>query len=186
MPDRSLIPIEHVEKKIYLIRGHKVMLDGDLAALYGVTTGNLNKAVSRNIDRFPKDFMFRLNQKEYRSLRFQIGILKRGEHSKYLPRVFTEQGVAMLSSVLRSKRAVQVNIVIMRAFVKLREMVSAHKELALKLEELERKIQSHDAQIQNIFEAIRSLMEPPEKPRRLIGFNPEGDVVRDRGLVKLA
>jgi hypothetical protein len=154
------------------------MLDSDLAELYGVTTGNLNKAVSRNKDRFPMDFMFQLGREEYDSLKFQIGILKRGKHSKYLPRVFTEQGVAMLSGVLHSKRAALVNIAIMRAFVKLRELISAHKELAAKLAELERKVEGHDQHIHSLFEAIYRLMEPeksqeePEEPKPQIGFFP--------------
>ncbi|MFC1679755.1 ORF6N domain-containing protein, partial [Elusimicrobiota bacterium] len=144
-------------------------------ALYGVTTFNLNKAVKRNIGRFPDDFMFQLTKNEYRALRFQIGILEKGRHSKYLPRVFTEQGVAMLSSALRSKRAIRVNIVIMRAFVRLRQMVSAHVELAAKLAELERKIEMHDESIRSLFEAIREFMAPPERPRPRIGFKPKLD-----------
>jgi hypothetical protein len=161
------IPAERIEKAILLVRGQKVMLDRDLAELYGVTTGNLNKAVKRNLDRFPPDFMFQLKQEEYESLRFQFGILKKGQHSKYLPYAFTEQGVAMLSSVLRSKRAVHVNIEIMRAFVRLRQFLSTHKELEQKLEEMEMK---YDEQFQVVFEAIRQLMTPPDPPRKRIGF----------------
>jgi hypothetical protein len=161
------IPAERIEKAILLVRGQKVMLDRDLAELYGVTTGNLNKAVKRNLDRFPPDFMFQLKQEEYESLRFQFGILKKGQHSKYLPYAFTEQGVAMLSSVLRSKRAVHVNIEIMRAFMRLRQFLSAHKELEQKLEEMEMK---YDEQFQVVFEAIRQLMTPPDPPRKRIGF----------------
>jgi len=161
------IPAERIEKAIVLVREQKVMLDRDLAELYGVTTGNLNKAVKRNLDRFPPDFMFQLKQEEYESLRFQFGILKKGQHSKYLPYAFTEQGVAMLSSVLRSKRAVNVNIEIMRAFVRLRQFLSAHKELKQKLEEMEMK---YDEQFQVVFEAIRQLMTPPDPPRKRIGF----------------
>ena len=161
------IPVESIEKAIFLIRGHKVMLDADLAELYGVTTGNLNKAVRRNLDRFPPDFMFQLKKEEYESIRFQFGILKKGQHSKYLPRAFTEQGVAMLSSVLRSKRAVQVNIEIMRAFVRLRQILGAHKALERKLEEMEMK---YDEQFRVVFEAIRQLMTTPEPPRKKIGF----------------
>ncbi len=168
---KSIIPAVTIERRIYLIRGHKVMLDSDLAELYDVTTGNLNKAVTRNIDRFPADFMFRLSREEYNSLRFQFGILKRGGHSKYPPHVFTEQGVSMLSSVLKSKRAIHVNIAIMRAFVKLRETLTLHKELAGKLGLLENKIAKHDEEIQSIFEAIRQLIShPPEKPKKQIGF----------------
>ena len=161
-----------IEKKIYLIRGHRVMLDRDLAELYKVETFNLNKAVKRNIDRFPQDFMFQLNKTEAQNLIFQFGISSWGGIRK-LPYAFTEQGVAMLSSVLRSKRAVQVNIAIMRAFVRLKTILSTHKELAHKLNELEHKIERHDTEIQSIFEAIRQLMAPPaEKPGRRIGFHP--------------
>ena len=164
---KDLIPIERIEQAILLIRGQKVMLDVDLAKLYGVTTFNLNKAVKRNLDRFPEDFMFQLNYQEVRNLIFQFGISSWGGTRK-LPRAFTEQGVAMLSSVLKSKRAVQVNIEIMRAFVKLREMLASHKDLALKLAEMEKK---YDSQFKVVFDAIRELMtpiEPPPKPR--IGF----------------
>jgi phage regulator Rha-like protein len=170
---KPLIPEEVIERKIYLIRGQRVMLDSDLAKLYGVEVKQLKRQVRRNIDRFPSDFMFQLLKEEYESLRRHFGTLKRGEHSKYLPYVFTEQGVAMLSSVLTSKRAVQVNITIMRAFVKLREMLSTHKELAHKLEQLERKIEKHDEEIKVIFDAIRQLMTPPEPKRKKIGFRRE-------------
>jgi len=169
---KALLPIEVIERKILLIRGKKVMLDSDLAELYGVETFNLNKAVKRNIDRFPEDFMFQLTKEEADSLRFQIGMSKtkgRGGR-RYLPYAFTEQGVAMLSSVLNSERAVHVNIAIMRAFVKLREILSINKELAHKLAQLERKIEKHDEEIRLIFDAIRQLMTPPEPKRRRIGF----------------
>lgn len=166
----NLVPIERVENKIFFIRGQKVMIDRDLAGLYGVTTFNLNKAVKRNIRRFPDDFMFRLTPEEYRSLRFQIGILEKGRHSKYLPHVFTEQGVAMLSSVLRSERAILVNIVIMRAFVRLRRIFSTHKELARKLDELQGKVGKLDSEVQAIFQAIRQLMAAPEQKTKKIGF----------------
>jgi hypothetical protein len=158
-----------VEGKILLVRGRKVILDRDLAELYKVETFNLNKAVKRNIDRFPSDFMFQLTSEEADSLRFQIGMSKatgRGGR-RYLPYVFTEQGVAMLSGVLNSKRAVQVNIAIMRAFVKLREMIASHKDLEKKLSELEKKF---DGQFQIVFEAIRQLMVIEEKPKKKIGF----------------
>jgi predicted RNA-binding protein len=161
------ILVERIEKAILQIRGQKVILDRVLAEMYGVTTGNLNKAVRRNLDRFPPDFMFQLKQEEYESLKFHFGILKRGQHSKYLPCAFTEQGVAMLSNVLRSKRAVHVNIEIMRAFVRLRQILGAHKELEGKLEEMEIK---YDEQFRVVFEAIRQLMTPPEPPRKKIGF----------------
>ncbi|MEK6538794.1 MAG: ORF6N domain-containing protein [Nitrospirota bacterium] len=169
---QDLIPAERIAEKIFLIRGKKVMFDRDLAALYGVTTGNLNKAVKRNIERFPEDFMFPLTREEYTALRFHFGSLKRGVHSKYLPLVFTEQGIAMLSGVLKSKRAVRVNIAIMRAFVKLREMLSTHKELAFQFRELERKVDKHDGEIQAIFKAIQRLMAEPEKPKAKFGFHP--------------
>lgn len=158
---------EALEHRIYFIRGQRVMLDRHLAELYAVSTKNLNKAVVRNLDRFPQDFMFQLSRAEYLSLRFQIGTLKKGQHSKYLPRVFTEQGVAMLSGVLRSKRAVHVNIGIMRAFVKLRRLIASYPGLARRLDELESK---YDAQFKEVFDAIRSLMVPPTEPRRSIGF----------------
>ncbi len=157
------------------MRGQKVMLDSDLADLYGVTTFNLNKAVKRNTDRFPTDFMFQLADTEYRSLTFQTGISKGGKRGgrRYLPYAFTEQGVAMLSSVLRSKRAVLVNVAIMRAFVKVREMMAAHKDLAQKLEKLERRFDKHDGQFKMVFGALRKLIEVPEPPRRRIGFLAE-------------
>jgi hypothetical protein len=161
------IPVERIEKAILLIRGEKVILDRTLAELYGVETKQLNRAVRRNIRRFPSDFMFELTKKEFESLRYQFGTLKRGEHSKYLPLAFTEQGVAMLSSVLNSNRAIEVNILIMRAFVRLRGMISSHKELLLKLEDMEKK---YDEQFRVVFEAIRQLMTPPEPARKKIGF----------------
>ena len=167
MNEKAVIPVEQIESIILLIRGQKVILDHGLAELYGVTTGNLNKAVKRNIDRFPNDFMFQLTAEEYKSLRFHFGILEKGRHSKYLPYAFTEQGVAMLSSVLKSKRAVQVNIEIIRAFVRLRRMLSAHKGLERKLIAVEKK---YDEQFKVVFDAIRALMAPPEKPRKKIGF----------------
>jgi phage regulator Rha-like protein len=153
-----------------MVRGNKVILDADLAELYGVETRVLKQAVRRNKKRFPADFMFELTKEENQSLRSQNVILERGKHSKYLPFAFTEQGVAMLSSVLNSERAIEVNIEIMRAFVRVREMLGAHRELATKLKELENRIQYHDEEIQTIFEAIRQLMTPPEKPRKKIGF----------------
>ncbi|MFA5804955.1 MAG: ORF6N domain-containing protein [Melioribacteraceae bacterium] len=159
-----------IENKILIIRGQKVMLDKDLAKLYGVETFNLNKAIKRNIDRFPNDFMFQLSKEEFSNLIFQNGISSWGGTRK-LPYAFSEQGVAMLSSVLRSERAVQVNIQIMRAFVKLREIISTHKELAQKLKELELKIESHDENITAIFEAINQLLIPEEKLKRKIGFD---------------
>ncbi|MBN3032893.1 MAG: ORF6N domain-containing protein [Candidatus Saganbacteria bacterium] len=167
----ELVPIERIENKIYLIRGQKVMLDRDLAELYGAATFNLNKSVKRNTTRFPADFMFQLSRKEYAALRFQIGMLKRGRHSKYLPYAFTENGVAMLSSVLHSERAVQVNISIMRAFTRLRHILSSHKELARKIEALEKKHDKHEIEIATVFKVLKKLMEPPPaKPVKRIGF----------------
>jgi hypothetical protein len=169
----QLVPLESIERRIFLIRGHKVLLDSDLAALYGVTTGNLNKAVTRNVSRFPQDFMFRLTRTEFDHLRSQIGISSSWGGRRYLPRAFTEQGVAMLSTVLKSRRAIQVNIAIMRTFVRLREILATHKDLARKLEALERK---YDAQFKVVFDAIRELMTPSPPPsQRQIGFRPEAD-----------
>ena len=168
---------EEIGNAILLIRSQKVMLDRDLARLYGVETKALKRAVQRNIDRFPADFMFQLTPEENDSLRFQFGTLKRGQHSKYLPLVFTQEGVAMLSGVLRSPRAIQVNVAIMRAFVRLRETLSLHKELAHKLADLERKIENHDENIRTLFDAIRQLMTPPETPHREIGFHVKEDAV---------
>jgi len=153
----TLIPIERVENKIYLIRGQKVMLDRDLAELYEVLTKNLNKAVRRNIKRFPLDFMFQLTKDEYDSLRFQSGTLKRGRHSKYLPYVFTQEGIAMLSSVLKSERAILVNIAIMRAFVRLNRILSSHIEVSKKLKELENKTLKNEKDIQVVVKVIREL-----------------------------
>jgi hypothetical protein len=171
---KALIPVELIEKKILLIRGEKVMLDADLAELYQVATFNLNKAVKRNIDRFPQDFMFQLTKQEADSLRFQIGMSKtegRGGR-RYLPYVFTEHGVAMLSTVLNSERAVKVNIEIMRAFVRLRQMLASNAELARKLDALEKK---YDAQFKVVFDAIRQLMTPPVTKKRKIGFRSGDD-----------
>lgn len=157
----SVVPSEKIERRIYLIRGHKVMLSLDLAELYGVEPKVLAQAVKRNIERFPSDFMFQLTWGEAKRLRSQSVTLKQGQHLKYRPYAFTEQGVAMLSSVLRSRQAVQVNIAIMRAFVKLRQMALTHGELAKKLAELEKRTSKHDKEIQQIFETIYELMNPP-------------------------
>jgi hypothetical protein len=166
--------LARVEGLIYEVRGRRVMLDSDLAALYGVETRELNQAIHRNLQRFPEDFMFQLDDDEFDSLRSQIVILKtgRGQHRKYLPKVFTEQGVAMLSGVLKSPRAIRVNIEIMRAFVRLRRALTHNRELAEKLVELEQKVAIHDESIRAIFDAIRRLIEGPILPRRRIGFHP--------------
>ena len=167
--------VECVDRLIYLVRGHKVMLDSDLAELYGVKTEALNQAVKRNRGRFPKDFMFQLSAAETRSLRSQFVISNNGRGGRrYLPYVFTELGVAMLSSVLQSERAIQTNIAIMRAFAQMRQMAANNKELAKKFLELERRLEGHDQQIHALFEAIRQLIGLPEPPRRRIGFHAEG------------
>lgn len=166
-----------IEGRILLLRGHKVVLDKDLAELYGVETKALNRAVKRNLDRFPEDFMFRLTARESESLRCQIGTSSLRSQSvtsnrggrRYLPYAFTEQGIAMLSSILNSKRAIHVNIEIMRAFVRLRRMLTSNAELARKLEELEKK---YDAQFKVVFEAIKQLMLPDDgPPKERIGFH---------------
>jgi hypothetical protein len=185
----EIIPATQIAQSIYLLRGQKVMFDFDLAALYGVETRVLNQAVKRNAARFPDDFMFRLSAAEVRCLRSQAVILDRQGVDKqklthtssptvmssrgvrYRPYAFTEQGVAMLSSVLNSERAVKVNIAIMRAFVKLRRTLETNRELARKFSELEKRVGKHDEEIGAILEAIRQLMAPPETPRREIGFH---------------
>ena len=167
--DKGLVPIELIQSKIIVLRDEKVMIDRDLAELYSVETKQLKRAVRRNIDRFPADFMFELTREEYNSLRSHFGTSSWGG-TRYLPMVFTEQGVAMLSSVLNSKRAIEVNIAIMRAFVQLRKISSSQKQLAQKLHEIEARLGDHDESIGAIFEAIQQLMAPPERPRKKIGF----------------
>ena len=167
MSKNPIVPAESIENCIYLLRGQRVLLDDDLAMLYEVDTKTLNRAVKRNRRRFPEDFMFQLSTKEFESLRYQFGTSKRGGR-RYPPYAFTEQGVAMLSSVLNSKRAIQVNIEIMRAFVRLRQMLSSNADLARKLATLEKK---YDTQFKVVFDAIRELMTPPDsKKKRSIGF----------------
>lgn len=175
----QLVPVEHVERLIHLARGEKVLLDADLAKLYGVETKTLNRAVKRNRTRFPQDFMFQLTTEEAVALRCQIGTSKPGRGGRrYLPYAFTEQGVAMLSSVLRSERAVQVNVAIMRAFVSLRRMLAGNHALARRLAELECRLEGHDASIRSLFEAIRQLMAPPPAPPKPeIGFHVKEDSV---------
>ena len=189
---KEIIPVERIASSVYLFRGQKVLLDFDLAALYGVATKVLNQAVRRNRERLPSDFMFQLTAEEFASLkaRFASGTAqgagnqrvrsnwsqfvtssRRYRGKKYRPYAFTEQGIAMLSSVLNSERAVKVNIAIMRAFVKLREALETNRELAQKFAELEQRVGKHDEEISAIIEAIRQLMTPPEKPRREIGFH---------------
>ena len=178
---KSLVIVEEVSRHILLVRGCRVMLESDLAKLYGVPTFRLNEQVKRNRRRFPDDFMLQLTKEEIAALRSQIAMLKtggRGQHSKYRPYVFTEQGVAMLSGVLNSERAIAVNIAIMRAFVKIREVLASHKDLAKRLETIERHLAGHDVQlgkqakeIRSVFEAIHQLMEPPVRPKPQIGFH---------------
>ena len=165
---KGLVPVERIVKCIYLIRDKKVMMDRDLADLYGVETAQLKRAVKRNIERFPDDFMFELTKQELEDWRCQFGTsngVKMG--LRYLPMVFTEQGVAMLSSVLRSQRAISVNIQIMRTFTQLRQMLSTHKELKMKIEDMEEK---YDSQFKIVFDAIKQLLETESKPTKRIGF----------------
>jgi phage regulator Rha-like protein len=168
---KELISAESITSRIYFIRGHRVLLDRDLAELYGVETKQLKRAVRRNIDRFPPDFMFELTIKEYNSLRCHFGTLEgKGKHSKYLSMSFTEQGVAMLSTVLNSKQAIQVNIAIMRAFVNMRTLLANNKEFAEKLKVIEGQLAEHDEQFRLVFEAIKQLLKEDNKPQRKIGF----------------
>src|SRR5215813_5713364 len=198
---KEIIPAEQIALRIRHLRGKKVLLDFDLAALYGVATKALNQAVKRNRERFPDDFMFQLTTEEVLALRSQtvtsrlqasghqeivksrshdVTSLKKHGGARYRPYAFTEQGIAMLSSVLNSKRAVKVNIAIMRAFVKLRWVLETNRELARKFSELERRVDKHDEEIAAILEAIRQLMVPPEKPRRQIGFHVRENAVEYR------
>lgn len=165
---KCIVSKDFIENKIVFVRGKKVMLDFDLAQLYGVETKHLKRAVKRNLSRFPYDFMIELTKEEQESLRCHFGTLKRGQHIKYLPYAFTEQGVAMLSSVLNSERAIQVNIQIMRVFTQLREMMLSHRDLKERIDALEKR---YDAQFRIVFEAIRKLMTEEEKPKRGIGFH---------------
>jgi hypothetical protein len=187
----AMIPLHRIENRIVLIRGERVMLANDLAALYGVATKALNQAVKRNIDRFPDDFMFQLTKEEHevvancdqlsktsaesRNLRSQIVTSSWGGARRALPYAFTEHGVIMAANLMRSPRAVQVSIYIVRAFVKLREVLSTHKELSRRLDELERKVKKHDGQIVALIEAIRQLMNEPATPRKPIGFQTEAE-----------
>src|SRR5437868_7190199 len=190
---QEIIPVGRIAQCILYLRGQKIILDRDLAVLYGVETRILNQAVKRNAARFPDDFMFKLSREEigrisqavtssldpHRS-RSQFVILKRGENIKYRPYAFTEQGVAMLSCVLKSERAVKVNIAIMRAFVRLRQTLETNREFARKFSELERRVGKHDKEIAAIIDAIRQLMAPPEKPKREIGFHVREQTTRYR------
>jgi len=165
---QNIIPVERIASQIYLIRGEKVMLDSDLAKLYQVETKNLNKAVQRNPRRFPGDCMFQLSPEEFEALRFQIGTAKGRGGRRTPPYAFTEQGVAMLSSVLHSDRAADVNLAIIRAFVKLREILATHKDLA-------RKVEQHDHQIAILFDRVQKILAPPNPPKHPIGYVPPKD-----------
>ena len=166
------VPVQLIERRIYLIRGQKVMIDTDLAELYGVPTFRLNEAVKRNKKRFPEDFMFQLTKEEEESLTSQIAISKTGRGGRRTrPYAFTEQGVDMLSSVLRSKRAIEVNIAIMRAFVKLRQILETNEELNRKFAAVIRKLATHDKYFKVVFDELKKLTHQPDKPRRQIGFS---------------
>jgi hypothetical protein len=178
--EKDIIPIGQIEKRIYVLRGKRVMLDADLADLYGVTTKRLNEQVGRNAERFPEDFAFKLTKQELADLRSQIATSSgaTGTHGgrRYQPRVFTEHGAIMAASVLNSPRAIEVSVFVVRAFVKLRELSLAHKEIRQKLDELEHKVAGHDQAIAGLINAIRELMTPPEpKKKRPIGFAPWED-----------
>jgi hypothetical protein len=166
----ELIPIERIENRIFLIKGQKVMLDRDLAELYEVSTKRLNEQVKRNIGRFPKDFMFQLSQQEKEELVANCDHLKELKYSYQMPYAFTEQGIAMLSSVLNSERAIRVNIMIMRAFVKIRSFLSTHKELAEQFKQLAGRVDRHDEAIDTIVKAIERMLVVEEKPKKRIGF----------------
>lgn len=173
----ELIAAPAIEKRIFVVRERQVMLDEDLADLYGVETKRLIQQVKRNLKRFPKDFMFQLNKVEAEALRSQIATSNDGRGGRrYAPYVFTEQGVAMLSAVLRSDRAIAVNIEIMRVFVELRRVASSYAALEERLEEIERELGGHDEQLNQIFGALRQLISPPDRPKRPVGFRlPEDD-----------
>jgi len=173
------LPFAAVESRIHVIRGNKVMLDADLAELYGVATKNLNKAFQRNRERFPEDFMYQLTRQEVANLRFQFGTSSLHGGPRHLPYAFTQEGIAMLSSVLRSPRAVAVNVEIMRAFFRMRGMVLSVDELARKVEALERKAVANDQNMEEVFAALKELMTPSEPPRREIGFHAQP---ADKGL----
>lgn len=163
----KLIPVEVIENRIFIIRGLKVMIDRDLAELYEVKTMGLNQAVKRNSERFPEEFMFQLSKKEKKELITNCDRLALLKHSPFRPYAFTEQGIAMLSSVLKSKRAIQVNILIMKTFVRLRELISSHKDILAKIEELEKK---YDSQFKIVFDALRRILAPTYSKNRKIGF----------------
>lgn len=173
LSNTDIVPSERIEKRILLIRNQKVIIDADLAELYGVTTKRLNEQVKRNKARFLKDFMFRLTKDEKQEVVANCDHLSRLKFSPVLPCVFTEHGAVMLAAVLNSPKAIEMSLFVVRAFVRLREILSTHKELAQKLKELELKIDSHDQQIQAIFDVINQLISTPEKPKRKMGFTIE-------------
>jgi cell division protein FtsL len=174
--ENQIIPDEIIMNQIYYIRGQKVMLDFDLAKLYEVETKQLKRQVRRNLDRFPGDFMFELSQDEYQILRSQIGTLKQGEHTKYLPMVFPEQGVAMLSSVLNSSRAIKVNIQIIRIFTRIRQVLMDNTELRLEIEKIKSKLDNQDKNMEIVFRYLDELIDKKDNPppRKTIGFKPDG------------
>ena len=180
MTETGLVTPESVERAIIVLRGRRVILDSELAALYGVTVSVFNQAVKRNMERFPADFAFQLTREEYESLRSQIVILKagRGAHRKYLPYVFTEHGAVMAASVLNSPKAVEMSVEVVRAFVRLRQILAANRQLSARVDDLERKMNqsnaAHSKNIGTLFDAVRSLMTAPEKPKRQIGFQTKG------------
>ncbi len=173
MENKAIIPIERIEKNILLIRGKKVMIDTDLAELYGVPTKRLNEQVRRNKKRFPKDFMFQLTKKEKAEVVAKCDHLSQLKFSSSLPYAFTEHGAVMIASVLNSPKAIEASLLVVRAFVRLREILTTHKELAQKLRELELIVESHSEQIIALFDAINQLIQPPDKPKRRIGFGVE-------------
>ena len=168
---KAIIPVESIMRKIIFLRSEKVLLDRDLAELYGVETKQLKRAVRRNMDRFPPDFMFELTKEEYDFLRYQFGTLKRGEHSKYLPMAFTEHGALMAANILKSKTAVSMSIYVVRAFIRMREELTSRRDLEERLYQIEKILLVHDTELKELFEKIRPLLlPPPEKPRKKIGF----------------
>jgi phage regulator Rha-like protein len=164
------VPDVYIVNKILLLRGQRVMLDGDLAELYDVPTKVLNQAVKRNLERFPEDFMFQLTKEENDSLRSQFVTLKRGQHTKYLPYVFTEHGVLMLANVLKSERAIHMSVQIIRVFVQMREMALTHKDILVKLLKIEKKVTEHDEELKMLFDAVKGLLSEPKKERVKIGY----------------
>jgi phage regulator Rha-like protein len=174
---QNMVPDETIINMIYYIRGHKVMLDRDLAEMYGVETKRLKEAVKRNIERFPEQYMFELTKNEDDSLRSQIATLKkgRGQHSKYFPYAFTEHGVLMVANVLKSKRAIKMSMRIIDVFIRMREMLSTHKDILLKLEHMEKQLSKNNKEIQYIFDVLKQLLHEPHKPMRRIGYRMKGD-----------